>query len=146
MRLVLLPISTKRTLLYCIRTTTAAPRTPNVADRVTAKVAGVWAGWERRESGWQRRVTDYGNSALRRVPYQEWGLKSVPPLSARRRADVLAGREPVELTFPGAVIKPSEAEGILRKLGTEREAHHRMRLIWCFVGMPISAPVALVPV
>lgn len=145
MRLVLLPISTRRTLLYCIRTNTASPRRPNLADRVSAKVAGVWAAWERREAGWQRRVVDYGNHALRRIPYQEWGLKSVPPLSARRRGDELARREPVELAFPGAVIGEGQAEGILRKLGTEREAHHRMRLIWCFVGMPITAPVALVP-
>lgn len=146
MRLVLLPISTKRTLLYCIRTNTTTPGRPNLADRLSTKAAGIWASWEHRESGWQRKVVDYGNHALRRIPYQEWGLKSVPPLSKRRRSDELAGKEKVELEFPGSVIGPGEAMGILQKLGTEREALHRMRLIWCFIGMPITIPVALVPV
>lgn len=145
MRLVLLPITTNRTLLYCIRTNQSTPGRHGLVDKVSARVASVWAGWERRESGWQRKIVDYGNHALRRIPYQEWGLKSVPPLSRRRRVDEMAGKEPVELAFPGSVIAPGEAAGILRRLGTEREALHRMRLMWCCVGMPLTAPVALLP-
>ena len=146
MRLVLLPISTKRTLLYCIRTNTSTPGRPGLADRVSAKAASLWASWEHRDSGWQRKVVDYGNHALRRVPYQEWGLKSVPPLSKRRRSDELARKEKVELEFPGSLIGAREAEGVLRRLGTEREALHRMRFLWCLAGMPITIPVALIPV
>ena len=146
MRLVLLPITNRRTLLYCIRTNTNTPGRPGLLDKVTTKVASVWASWEHRDSGWQRKVVDYGNHALRRIPYEEWGLKSVPPLSKRRRADELARKEVVSLEFPGEVIKKAEAEGILGKLGTEREALHRMRLMWCFIGMPITIPVAVLPV
>ncbi|KAL2105174.1 hypothetical protein VUR80DRAFT_8820 [Thermomyces stellatus] len=146
MRIVLLPISTKRTLLYCIHSNTSTPGRPGLADRLSTKVANVWASWEHRESGWQRKVADYGNHALRRIPYQEWGLKSVPPLTRRRRSDELAGKEKVELEFPGSVIGVGEAERILQRLGMEREALHRMRLMWCFVGMPITIPVALIPI
>jgi len=146
MRFVLLPISTKRTLLYCIRNNEAAKQRAGLADKVTTKVASLWASWERREGGWQRKVVDYGNHALRRIPFQEWGLKSVPPLSSKRQRELLASGEKVELSFPPSVIPPSEAENVLRTLGTEREALHRMRLIWCFVGMPVTAPVALIPV
>ncbi|PKS09098.1 hypothetical protein jhhlp_003712 [Lomentospora prolificans] len=146
MRLVLLPISTKRTLLYCIRNEAAKKAQKGIADKVGAKAASIWAGWERRESGWQRKVVDYGNHALRRIPFQEWGLKSVPPLSTRRQRELLSSQQKVELSFPPSVISPNEAEKFLHTLGTEREALHRMRLIWCFVGMPITAPVALLPV
>ncbi|SPN99631.1 uncharacterized protein DNG_02483 [Cephalotrichum gorgonifer] len=147
MRLVLLPISSKRTLLYCIRTTQATPGRPlSFVDKTTARVAKVWADWERKESGWQRKVVEYGNHALRRIPYQEWGLKSVPPLSARRRSEELTGKDKVELVFPGSVLGLGEAEKVLHRLGSERDALHRMRLMWCFIGMPITAPVALIPV
>lgn len=98
------------------------------------------------ERGWQRKVVDYGNQAFRRIPFQEWGLKSVPPLSARRRDDELRGRDKVELVFPPAAIPEHKAEGVLRTLATERQALHRQRLLWCFVGMPITAPLGLVPV
>jgi hypothetical protein len=146
MRFVLLPISTKRTLLYCIRNSEATKPRNSLVDKVTAKAANVWAGWERKESGWQRKVVDYGNHALRRIPFQEWGLKSVPPLSSRRQKELLSSGEKVELSFPPSVIPPDKAEKVLHTLGTEREALHRMRLMWCFIGMPITAPIAVIPV
>jgi len=31
------------------------------------------------------------------------------------------------------------------QLGTERMAMHRRNLMWCIIGMPISAPFAIVP-
>lgn len=146
MRLYLLPVSTRRTLLYAQRLHVTTSRDRNYADKGAAWAAKKWADWEKRESGWQRKVVDYGNQAFRRIPYEEWGLKSVPPLSARRRDDEIKGAETVELVFPGKAIPIHKAESIARTLATERQALHRQRLIWCFVGMPISAPFALVPV
>ncbi|KAH6895538.1 mitochondrial K+-H+ exchange-related-domain-containing protein [Thelonectria olida] len=115
-------------------------------DRGTAWAAKTWANWEKQEAGWKRKVVDYGNYAFRRIPYEEWGLKSVPPLSSRRRADELEGREDVQLCYPSSVIPHEKAEGILRTLATERQTLHRKKLIWCCVGMPITIPFALVPV
>ncbi|KAH6996296.1 mitochondrial K+-H+ exchange-related-domain-containing protein [Ilyonectria sp. MPI-CAGE-AT-0026] len=147
MRLFLLPLSTRRTLLYAQRlnvVTTAQDR--SYLDRGTVWAAKTWATWEKQESGWKRKVVDYGNYAFRRIPYQEWGLKSVPPLSTRRRVDELEEREDIEVCYPSSVIPHAKAEGILRTLATERQALHRRKLIWCCVGMPISIPFALVPV
>ena len=146
MRLYLLPLSTRRTLIYAQRlnvTTTSAER--GLINKSVAFAARTWAKWEQKEKGWQRKVVDYGNYAMRRIPYEEWGLKSVPPLSARRQQEELLGREKVELVFPGRVMPVHKAEGVARALATEREKLHRQRMIWCFVGMPISAPFALVP-
>ncbi|KAM0258119.1 hypothetical protein ACHAQJ_004025 [Trichoderma viride] len=148
MRLYLLPVSTRRTLLYGTRLNTASSASAHdrsYIDRGAAFAARKWAQWEKMERGWQRKVVDYGNHAFRRIPYEEWGLKSVPPLSARRRDEELRGSDKVELVFPPVAIPEHKAEGVLRKLATERQALHRQRLLWCFVGMPITAPLGLVP-
>ena len=147
MRLYLLPLSTRRTLLYAQRLniTTKPQEQQSYADKAVAFAAKTWASWEKKESGWQRKVVDYGNHAFRRIPYEEWGLKSVPPLSARRREDELRGKEKVELVFPRLVIPLHKAEAILKTLATERQALHRKRLITCVMCMPLTIPVGLIP-
>jgi hypothetical protein len=148
MRLYLLPLSTRRTLLYAERlhVTTKPQEQQGYADKAVALAAKTWASWEKKEKGWQRKVVDYGNHALRRVPYEEWGLKSVPPLSTRRRAEELEGNEKVELVFPRTIIPVHKASSILNTLATERQALHRKRLITCVMCMPLTIPVGLLPV
>lgn len=146
MRLFLLPISTRRTLLYCQKSQVLPAHKQTLVEKATEKGAKLWSDWEKRDGGWQRKVVDYGNYALRRIPYEEWGLKSVPPLSAKRRAEEVLGKDKNILVFPRNVIPETKALNVLKTLGTEREALHKSRLMWCFVGMPISAPFALVPI
>ena len=83
---------------------------------------------------------------MRRIPYEEWGLKSIPPLSARRKEEELSGKEKVEVSFPTTLIPEGEVSNVLKKLATERQSLHKRRMIWSIVGMPISAPVAIIPV
>ncbi|KAI0116980.1 mitochondrial K+-H+ exchange-related-domain-containing protein [Daldinia grandis] len=146
MRFFLLPISTRRTLLYCQKVQVLPTSKQTLVDKATIRAAQLWSGWEKKEKGWQKQVVVYGNSLLRRIPYEEWGLKSVPPLSTRRRAEEVLGKDKNHLIYPETLIPTTKAVNVLRTLGTEREALHRTRLMWCFVGMPISAPFALVPV
>lgn len=146
MRLYLLPISTRRTLLYCqkLNAPTAAQQT--WSDWIQAKAARTWSGWEQKESGWQKFVVNHGNRALRRIPYEEWGLKSVPPLSQRRRQVEMKGNEKIEVVYPKSLLAMDRVPKLLQTMSTEREALHKRRLFWCFVGMPITAPIALLPV
>lgn len=73
------------------------------------------------------------------------GLKSIPPLSARRKQDEI-DLQRVEVIYPPSVIKENRIPEIIKKLATERNDIHRSRLIWSIVGMPIVAPFALVPI
>ncbi|KAI3398832.1 hypothetical protein diail_8523 [Diaporthe ilicicola] len=149
MRIFLLPISTRRTLLYAHRlkaATASQQAKESLLERVQSKAAKKWASWEQRESGWQKTVVVYGNQALKRIPYEEWALKSVPPLSTKREDDELRGDDKVEVVYPQKIVSADKVTEVLHTLGTEREAFHRQRLIWCLVGMPISAPFALVPI
>ena len=145
MRLFLLPVSTRRTLIYCQRLNVTTTEQKTYLDKGTAWAAKTWAKWEKKESGWQKKVVEYGNQALKRIPYEEWGLKSIPPLSARRKSEELSCKEKVELSFPTTLIPEAEVSNVLRKLATERQSLHKRKMMWSFVAMPITAPVALVP-
>ncbi|CAK7275224.1 hypothetical protein SEPCBS57363_006571 [Sporothrix epigloea] len=181
MRLFLLPISTRRTLLYCERLMEPSGHQLSLVDKAQNRAAKMWSDWEKKPPGsLQHRIVSSGNTGLRRIAFEEWGLKSVPPLSARRRAEEAAkttttetakgspeedtvGKEneksletrtksdmdpskPVEVFYPASTISPDTVADVLTRLATEREALHRKRLIWCIVGMPITAPFGLVPV
>ncbi len=146
MRIFLLPISTRRTFIYCQRLNQQLSNEQTYIDKVTDRASKLWVKWEKYEKGWQKKVTEYGDKVFQRIPYEEWGLKSIPPLSARRRAAELEGMEKVDVTFPSSLVKPESLTDVLRKLATERQALHTKRMWWSIVGMPISAPVALIPV
>ncbi len=146
MRLFLLPVSTRRTLIYCQRLNVTTTEQKTYLDKGTTWAAKKWADWEMKESGWQKKVVDYGNQALKRIPYEEWGLKSIPPLSARRKAEEVSGKEKVEVSFPTTLIPEAEVSKVVRTLATERQSLHKKRMLWSFVAMPFTAPVALIPV
>ncbi|AEO70903.1 6d039c00-d81d-4c1c-b538-96436a3ecb22 [Thermothielavioides terrestris] len=145
MRLYLLPISTRRTLLYCQKLNAPANEKQTWSDWIQSKAARTWSGWEKKERGWQKSVVSYGNQILRRIPYEEWGLKSVPPLSQRRRQVELKGTEKVEVVYPKSLMQMDRVPKILETLATEREPLHKRRLLWCLVGMPLTLPIALIP-
>ncbi|RPA94519.1 hypothetical protein L873DRAFT_1701253 [Choiromyces venosus 120613-1] len=145
MRLFLIPISTRRTLVYAQRLNKITHAEPSYADKVSAKAASIWLQWETGKSGWQRWITDAGNKLFNRIPHEEWSLKSIPPLSARRR-DGEVDKQTIEVLYPPSVIEEKNVSPILQRLSTERNQIHRTRMIWSMVGMPIVAPFAIVPV
>lgn len=145
MRLYLLPISTRRALIYCQRLNKQLSPDTGYINRITSKAAKSWAEWEEAPSGWKKKVTQYGNQAFKRIPYEEWGLKSIPPLSQRRRAEELAGKEKIEVVFPRSVIAAPEVSSVLKTLGTERQALHRRRMWQSLAGLPLTLPVGLIP-
>jgi len=148
MRLFLLPISTRRTLLYCQKLEAPSKQKQTWSDWIQSKASRTWADWEKKDAGWQKKVVSYGNYALRRIPYEEWGLKSVPPLSAKRRKEVEMNglKEKVEVVYPKSLVAIDKVPKILWALATEREALHRKKLIWCVVGMPLTIPIGILPV
>ncbi|EEP79582.1 conserved hypothetical protein [Uncinocarpus reesii 1704] len=146
MRLFLIPITTRRTLLYCKRASAGVPAQLSYLDRITNKASTTWAQWEEADRGWKKSLTTYGHRVLQRIPYEEWGLKSVPPLSARREAQELQSHTPVELLYPGNVIHRHNVLGTLKTLATERQDLHRRRMWWSLGVAPLTAPIALIPV
>ncbi|KAI9798515.1 MAG: hypothetical protein M1833_004782 [Piccolia ochrophora] len=146
MRLFLVPVSTRRTLIYCQRINQVTSEKPTLVDRATGRANGIWRKWEKSERGWQKKVVDYGNKVFERISFAEWGLKSIPPLSARRRAEELSGKEKVDVIYPENIVRSSSLNDLLRKLATERQPLHRKRMWGSMAAMPITLPVGLIPI
>lgn len=146
MRLFLIPVSTRRTLLYCKKIDAAAAgKQLSYLDRITNKTSKIWAKWEEADKGWKKALVSYGHRVLQRIPYEEWGLKSVPPLSTRREVEELMAHTQVELLYPKTVLREGTVLGLLKKLATERQALHRKRMWWSVLPAPLTAPIALLP-
>ena len=147
MRLFLLPISTRQSLLYCQRINEQLSAETTRIDKITRKASATWVDWEKKDSGWQKKVTTYGNTLFQRLPYQEWGLKSIPPLSARRKSEELGGKEVVSLEYPGSILDPRRVQDELKMYSSNEKQGFHTKWMWgSIIGMPISAPVAIVPV
>ena len=155
MRLFLLPISTRRTLIFCERvqeslsstTQTGATTKQPYSERLITKASETWAGWEKKESGWQKKVTEAGNTLFRRIPFEEWGLKTIPPATNQRIQDVDAGKlGGFECLYPGAYLKERRVLEELRRISVERQGLHGRRIWQSVALMPVVAPFALVPV
>ena len=159
MRLFLLPISTRRTLIFCESRAaqSAALRPWYTLDRMVYKANATWADWEKNGDSildWKRRTTTYGNTLFRRIPYEEWGLKSIP--NKERKSGRLKGPndtapatdEKVQILVPG-LYQGFCKEGIfdtIKRMANERQPLHRKRMWYSIVGMPLTAPIGILPV
>lgn len=136
-------------MIYCEKLHEKALTERSRLDKLTAKASETWAAWEKDEKAignWKKKVTFYGNQALKRIPYEEWGLKTMPALTTKRKNDIIEGKEKVHVMFPGLYLQPERVSVILQKLASERQAMHKKKLIWSIVIMPFTAPFMLVPV
>ncbi|GIJ83735.1 hypothetical protein Asppvi_002565 [Aspergillus pseudoviridinutans] len=146
MRLFVVPISTRRALIYSRPLSRDIAKELSVLDRVTNKAAETWAKWEEADKGWKKHLVTWGNKVQQRIPFEEWGLKSIPSLKAQRRFDKSSETKKVDVLFPGNAIKADKLRSILRKIATERQDLHRKRMWWSLIAAPFTAPIALIPV
>ncbi|EAA65590.1 hypothetical protein AN1022.2 [Aspergillus nidulans FGSC A4] len=145
MRLFVVPISTRRALIYARLLRKDVSKERSILDRVTDKAAETWAKWEEADKGWKTWVVSWGNRVQQRIPYEEWGLKSIPSLNFQRRIDESHGSNKVEVLFPGNAIKEEKLIPMLHKLSKERQELHKRRMWWSLIAAPFTAPIGLIP-
>lgn len=149
MRLFLLPISTRRTLIYCERIPhipTTPGSKPPISERIIDKASETWANWEKAEKGWQKKVTVYGNHLFRRIPFEEWGLKTIPPATKKRLEDVESGKLGFTCLYPGAFLDGARVDDVLKGLARDRQGLHKRKLWQSIAWMPVTLPFTVVPV
>lgn len=145
MRLFLLPISTRRVLVYCFRFQEKPASDPSLVQRAINKVPETWAKWQLAKSGWKKTVTKYGDRALQRIPYEEWALKSFPPLTESVRAQLLTANKKIDVIYPDNVIDGGDVSKILMRVATERKQLHLRRFWGSLMGIPFTIPFGIIP-
>ncbi|KAJ5852461.1 uncharacterized protein N7529_011846 [Penicillium soppii] len=146
MRLFLIPISTKRVLIYARPLRRDLSKELSYLDRITTKAAETWAKWEEADKGWKMHLVRWGNRVQQRIPYEEWGLKSIPSLEAQQRVNKDHGKVKIDVLFPGNAMRLERISPVLRKIATERQELHRKKMMWSMIAAPITAPLGLIPV
>ncbi|CAI7628593.1 unnamed protein product [Penicillium glandicola] len=146
MRLFLIPISTKRVLIYARPLRRDLAKELSILDRITTKAAETWAKWEEADKGWKMHLVRWGNRVQQRIPYEEWGLKSIPSFETQRRINGDHGKTKIDVMFPGNAVPLDRIQHVLRTIATERQELHRKKMIWSLIAAPITAPFGLVPV
>lgn len=152
MRLFLLPISTRRSLIYCEPIPISAASKPSYLDRAVNKANTTWAGFEKDSKStfnWKKRLTDYGNLLFRRIPFEEWGLKTIPAQpKPDPTAPAPAQKQSVQVHYPALYqrLTHSPLAATLHRIAHDRQGLHATRLRWSIIGMPFTAPVAILPV
>ena len=145
MRLFLLPLSTRRSLLYFQRVNEQLTDKKTYVDKLTTRSAALWLKWEKSDINWQKKTVAYGNKLFERIPYEEWALKRIPPLSSRRKAEDLGENTHVRVTYAPSVTEPGKVDEILRTLATERQALHSKWMWLSLWGMPLTIPFGILP-
>lgn len=146
MRIFLLPLTTRQALVYCQRISPKPAAQQSIFDKVTKKSTETWAKWEAAEKGWQKKVVTYGNRALQRIPYQEWGLKSFPSTNPTLQAEQVTDEKKFDVVFPKNIMQQEDVPKVLARLAKERKQLHFNRFIGSLVGLPFTIPFALIPV
>jgi len=146
MRLFLLPLTTRQALIFCQRATEPSKGNLSIADRISKKAVETWAKWEAADKGWKKQAVTYGNAGLKRIPYQEWSLKSFPPSNPKLQAEQIADNKKFDVIYPGNVMKQEDVPKVMARLARERKQLHWNRFIGSMVAMPFTLPFALVPV
>jgi len=146
MRLFLVPISTRRALIYSQPLSKNLAQKLSITDRITNKAAETWAKWEEADRGWKKHLVSWGNSVQQRIPFEEWGLKSIPSLNAQRRLNQSDTDKKVDVLFPGNAIRREKLRPVLQVIAVERQNLHQNKMWWSFIIAPLTAPIALLPV
>ncbi|KAL4809372.1 mitochondrial K+-H+ exchange-related-domain-containing protein [Aspergillus unguis] len=144
-RLFIVPISTRRALIYARSLRENVSNDRSILDRVTDKAAQTWAKWEEADKGWKMHLVSWGNRVQQRIPYEEWGLKSIPSLTSQRRIDESHGTTKVDVLFPGNAMKAEKLIPMLHKISKDRQELHRKRMWWSVIAAPFTAPIGLIP-
>ncbi|PWN40265.1 hypothetical protein IE81DRAFT_293677 [Ceraceosorus guamensis] len=138
------------------------PQQLPLATRLLNKASNYWLSLNepgaKSTFDWKRRTYRAGESLMDRIEYEEWALKGVDPQAGPVLSEIRSKREAsasqsaaegaaeIQLLYPATYLQGPVLIAALRKMTKHRTPHHRSRLIWCLIGMPITIPFALVPI
>lgn len=170
MRLIVLPLSVKRSMVYCQWNSLPAARSkPRIDDRLVKRATVAWNNFASSERKWKQTIVSWANVAMEKIPYDEWSLKTIPaktavlrrlktkdendgsaPHASRTGVDSNnlseADLEAIPVLYPSSAMSSSGVLSRLVTLGNSGISHHNKYFWLSAIGAPLTLPVALIPV
>ncbi|ANB15704.1 hypothetical protein AWJ20_3343 [Sugiyamaella lignohabitans] len=172
MRLIVVPLSVKTSMVYCQKLALPAARqTPRIDDKLVARAAKTWGEWQKSDSKLKKTIISWANIALERISYEEWSLKTIPAQSSIKRKVVEANSkvnesdphhvthaefekhelensdlESIPVIFPSSILDRHQVTSRLQALASRGINHHTKYMWMSAIGAPLTLPVALLPV
>jgi Uncharacterised conserved protein (DUF2343). len=146
MRLFLIPISTKRALIYARPLNKDLAKELSILDRVTTKAAE--HGRSGRKPTKDGRCTLFAGAIEFSNGYHTKNGPSKASLHSKTQLRVNGdhGKTKVDVLFPGNAVRLERIQQVVRTIATERQEIHRNRMMWSLIAAPITAPFGLIPV
>lgn len=78
MRILLLPLTRRHTLLYAQRLTENEANKPNrLVAWAMARTQKTWADWENSNTKWKKKTVETANRLLDKIDWEEYSVKTV---------------------------------------------------------------------
>lgn len=166
MQILAVPLARQRAtaktyLFYAVRASQAEkekgpPIQPSLTQRMMNRASAFWINLGRTDVrsvwNWRRRTFLLGERIMDRVPYQEWELKNIDQeLGPSIRSILEAHKQkketsPLQVEYAPQLTGASEAVNSLGTLEKDRKPYHFRYFLYSMIGIPITAPLFLVPV
>lgn len=168
MRLVVIPLSLKRSMVYCQwDTKTATQGKPRIDERLVQRATSAWNNFSKSETKWKQKIVSWANAAMEKIPYDEWSLKTIPARSSvLRRLNSSVSNETtgqqvstsaanglndknlkaITVIYPKTCLSASVVRTRLEKLSSAGISYHTKYMWLSAIGAPLTLPVAIVPI
>ena len=100
MRILLLPLTRRQTLLYAQRLTQNEGHKPNPwLIWASQKAQQTWLEWGKSDTKWKARTVETGNKLLDKIDWEEYSLKTVHDPKSTKTENVCPPVTSLERTF-----------------------------------------------
>lgn len=143
MKLVFTPLTARRAMVYCVQTSVTPPasQTPRLDDKLVKKFGTVWKQFESSETGWKKQIVFWTNKMLEQIPYEEWGLKSIPRQSAvLRRLKQIEAKDEKELFEKNEKLPVAEQLPVVQLEDIAKKHHEELLKVPLVFPNHLSTP------
>lgn len=167
------PITTRHSYIYCnhsfslLGANQKLPWLITVENKLVSLALRVWDKLHKSQFIVNKKIVDWARKLLDTIPYNESCLKSFPSKTvmireingqeAKNKRTIMLTGELQKSNIDLAQLKPipvyhplfQDALTIVEQMKTFRNelgTYHKKRAMWCALGIPVSLPLALIPV
>jgi Mitochondrial K+-H+ exchange-related len=115
MRILLLPLTRRQTLLYAQRLTQNESMKPSPwLTWITAKAQKTWSDWGKSDTKWKSKTASIGNRLLDKIDWEEYSLKTIQDPKTTTSENVPPSSElEADMRFPLCIQVGWEMEMLL---------------------------------